>query len=220
MMTLPLYSFTRTVPVTCLEHSSMAFCSMSRSGLNQKPLYSSSAYRGASSSLRCAWPRSRHRLSIARRAWYSTVPPGVSYTPRDFIPTKRDSTMSMRPTPLSPPNLLSAASMLAGLSFSPSIATGSPASNSMSTYVGSSGAFSGDTDRVNMASSASTHGSSSALPSYEMCSRLASIENGGSSRLPAATGMLFFSAYSIRLVRELSSQSRHGATTLTSGMSP
>ena len=33
------------------------------------------------------------------------MPPGVSYTPRDFIPTKRDSTMSTRPTPLSPATL-------------------------------------------------------------------------------------------------------------------
>ena len=31
-----------------------------------------------------------------------TVPPGVSYTPRDFMPTKRLSTMSTRPMPLSP----------------------------------------------------------------------------------------------------------------------
>ena len=44
-------------------------------------------------------------LSIPRLAVSSTVPPGVSYTPRDFIPTKRDSTMSTRPTPLSPATL-------------------------------------------------------------------------------------------------------------------
>ena len=31
-----------------------------------------------------------------------TVPPGVSYTPRDFMPTKRLSTMSTRPMPFSP----------------------------------------------------------------------------------------------------------------------
>ena len=30
----------------------------------------------------------------------SSVPPGVSYAPRDFIPTRRFSTMSIRPTPL------------------------------------------------------------------------------------------------------------------------
>lgn len=36
---------------------------------------------------------------MARWASSSTVPPGVSYTPRDFMPTKRLSTMSMRPMP-------------------------------------------------------------------------------------------------------------------------
>lgn len=36
--------------------------------------------------LRCASPRSSVMLSIARRAVSSRVPPGVSYTPRDFMP--------------------------------------------------------------------------------------------------------------------------------------
>ncbi len=40
------------------------------------------------------------QLLQTRRA--RTVPPGVSYTPRDFMPTKRLSTMSTRPMPLSP----------------------------------------------------------------------------------------------------------------------
>ena len=60
------------------------------------------AHRGMSSSLRWDSPLSRVMDSSARRAVSSRVPPGVSYTPRDFMPTKRDSTMSMRPMPLSP----------------------------------------------------------------------------------------------------------------------
>ena len=47
----------------------------------------------------CASPRSRQMDSTARRAVSRMVPPGVSYTPRDFMPTKRDSTMSTRPMP-------------------------------------------------------------------------------------------------------------------------
>ena len=147
------------------------------------------------------------------------VPPGVSYTPRDFMPTKRDSTMSTRPMPLSPARLLSLVSSVAGDMRSPSTLTGSPFSNPTSTYVGTSGACSGDTLRVNMSSAGSAHGSSSALPSYEMCSRLASMLNGGSLRLDMGTGMPFSSAYASSLVRELRSHSRQGAMTLMSGLS-
>lgn len=45
--------------------------------------------------LRCASPRSRHRLSMARRAFSRMVPPGVSYTPRDFMPTNLQAAGSM-----------------------------------------------------------------------------------------------------------------------------
>lgn len=38
-----------------------------------------------------------HRCATCRM-----VPPGVSYTPRDFMPTKRDSTRSTRPMPFWP----------------------------------------------------------------------------------------------------------------------
>ena len=64
---------------------------------SEKPLEPS-----PSRTFRCISPRSRQMDSIARRAVMSTVPPGVSYTPRDFMPTKRLSTMSTRPMPLSP----------------------------------------------------------------------------------------------------------------------
>ena len=63
-MTLPLYSLTRTTPLTLAEHLSIAACSISRSGENQKPLYRSSAYRGMSSSFWCDSPRSKQTLSI------------------------------------------------------------------------------------------------------------------------------------------------------------
>ena len=59
-------------------------------------------YLGMSSSLRCISPLSRQMLSMALWAARSTVPPGVSYTPLDFIPTNLLSTMSMRPMPLAP----------------------------------------------------------------------------------------------------------------------
>ena len=71
------------------------------------------------------------------------MPPGVSYMPRLFMPTKRFSTRSSRPMPLSRPSSLSLASSVAGDSFLPSIATASPFSKSMVMTVGLSGASSG-----------------------------------------------------------------------------
>src|ERR1700688_4942781 len=53
------------------------------------------------------------------------VPPGVSYMPRDFMPTKRFSTRSSRPIPLARPSSLSRPSSVAGDSFLPSIGTAS-----------------------------------------------------------------------------------------------
>jgi hypothetical protein len=70
-----------------------------------------------------------------------------------------------------------------------------------------------------MSAGASAHGSSSELPSYEMCSRLASMEKGGSPRLEAGTSIPLASAYAIRRVRDWRSHSRQGATTLMSGLS-
>ena len=61
------------------------------------------------------------------------VPPGVSYTPRSFMPTSRFSTISSRPMPFSPPNLFSLRITSLAFIFSPSTATGTPFSKSMVT---------------------------------------------------------------------------------------
>ena len=81
--------------------------------------------------------------SIARCAGNRIDPPGVSYTPRDFIPTNRFSTRSSRPIPFALPSAFSLVSNSAGDSFTPSIATGSPRSKSMLITVAASGASSG-----------------------------------------------------------------------------
>jgi len=78
------------------------------------------------------------------------VPPGVSYTPRDFMPTKRFSTMSMRPMPFFEPRSLS---MLKSFSGSFSLLpvfrlvtfTGAPSLKKILIFVALFGAFSGDT---------------------------------------------------------------------------
>src|SRR5690606_41584108 len=62
------------------------------------------------------------------------VPPGVSYTPRLFIPTKRFSTISTRPIPCLPPSSFSLSITCSGVIASPLIATQLPCSNSSSTY--------------------------------------------------------------------------------------
>src|ERR1700724_2971732 len=59
----------------------------------------SSAYFGISSSFRCAAPRSSVICSMPRWAASRMAPPGVSYMPRDFMPTKRFSTRSSRRLP-------------------------------------------------------------------------------------------------------------------------
>ena len=72
------------------------------------------------------------------------VPPGVSYTPRDFMPTKRFSTRSTRPMPLSRPRSLSLANSVAGDSFLPSRLTASPFANPIVMSVALSGASIGE----------------------------------------------------------------------------
>lgn len=62
--------------------------------------------------------------------------------------------------------------------------------------------------------------STAAYPSYEMCSRLASMLKGGSPRLLAGTVMLCCSAYDISLDLLFKSHSLHGAITLMSGCRP
>ena len=69
---------------------------------------------------------SKVMLSIARCAFNKIVPPGVSYTPLDLIPTYLFSTISTLPIPLAAPNLLSFSKRLKGESFFPLMAIGSP----------------------------------------------------------------------------------------------
>ncbi len=57
---------------------------------------------GCKPTFRWSSPLSRQMDSMALREVSRMVPPGVSYTPRDFMPTKRLSTMSILPMPLSP----------------------------------------------------------------------------------------------------------------------
>ncbi len=120
--------------------------------------------------------------------------------------------------PLSWPSWLSRASRVAGDSASPSIATGSPRSNSISITVASSGASSGEMVRWWTYSGASTAGSSSTFPSDEEWSRLASTEKGASPRLSLLIGIWCFSAKSINCSRLANSHSRHGAITLDVGL--
>jgi len=72
------------------------------------------------------------------------VPPGVSYTPRDFMPTKRFSTRSTRPMPLSRPSSLSLANSVAGDIAAPSRLTASPLAKPMEMSVTLSGASMGE----------------------------------------------------------------------------
>ena len=132
------------------------------------------------------------------------VPPGVSYMPRDFMPTKRFSTRSSRPMPLARPSSLSCVSSVAGDSFLPSIATASPRSKSTVMY----GRLVRRVLRIDRCANRRSPalpapGPPAPLPSDEACSRLASTENGASPRLSLAIGIWCFSANSISLVREV-----------------
>ena len=81
--------------------------------------------------------------SIILCAKYKIAPPGVSYTPRLFIPTQRFSQMSTKPTPLRPPISLSVVKISSALIFLSFTATGIPFSKSIFTYSPASGASSG-----------------------------------------------------------------------------
>ena len=74
------------------------------------------------------------------------MPPGVSYTPLDFIPINLFSTKSTRPIPLFPASWLSFSNNFEGESFFPLIPYGSPFLKFIVTKLGLLGAFSGDTD--------------------------------------------------------------------------
>ena len=79
--------------------------------------------------------------------------PGASYTPRLFMPTKRFSTMSIRPTPLRPPIRFNWETISNALSRLPSTLTGTPASKPIFTFSILSGAFCGETVMPNSTSS-------------------------------------------------------------------
>src|SRR6185369_12380096 len=98
----------------------------------------------------------------------------------------------------------------------PSTATALPFLNSISTYCGLLGAFSGDLVSTYISSGASAQVSSRMPPSKEMCSRLRSDDQG--RFLMVGIGMPFFLAYSIRAWRLFRSQVRQGAMTLMAGL--
>src|SRR4030067_1019051 len=77
----------------------------------------SSSYLGISESRNCIPSRSGVIDSTARCATWRMVAPGVSYTPRDLIPTDRFSTRSTRPNAGLPPGRVRCARGVAGPSF-------------------------------------------------------------------------------------------------------
>ena len=115
-------------------------------------------------------------LSIALLEARRISPPGVSYTPLDFMPTNLFSTISILPIPFSPPILFNLARSLAGDSFSPLIEIKSPLKNSKSIIVGVLGASSQEIVLVYIDSFGCAQGSSKIFPSYDVCRRFASIE--------------------------------------------
>ena len=119
--------------------------------------------------------------------------------------------------PLALPSSLSLVSRVAGDIFTPSTATGSPFSKSITISVTTSGASSGEIVRICTYSGGSTQGSSRTFPSEEECSRFASTEKGASPRLSLAMGIWCSSAKAISCSRLFMSHSRQGAMTLISG---
>ena len=75
------------------------------------------------------------------------VPPGVSYTPLDFIPKNLFSTKSTLPIPFLPARSFSFVNNLAGEIFFPLIPKGSPFLKLIVTNEGLLGAFSRETVR-------------------------------------------------------------------------
>ena len=76
------------------------------------------------------------------------VPPGVSYTPLDFIPTTRFSTISIIPIPFAPPSSFNLVIISETFIFSPFRATGIPDSKLSEISVSLSGAFCGVTPSI------------------------------------------------------------------------
>ena len=97
--------------------------------------------------------------------------------------------------PCLPPSSLSLVSSVAGDSVSPSTATGSPRSKSISTYVGLVGRVLGrDGALIDVSRRARPRDPPAPCPRPRMCRRLASTENGASPRLSLAIGIWCFSA--------------------------
>ena len=151
--------------------------------------------------------------SIALLACNKIVPPGVSYTPLDFIPTNLFSTISILPIPFLPPKSFSFLRRFAGVRCLSFIAIGSPFLNSIVISVGSFGACKGLMVLENICSCGSIHGSSRIFPSAETCKRFASTLNGASPLLSFVIVIWCFSAYRINFVLDESSHSLQGAIT-------
>ncbi len=150
------------------------------------------------------------------------VIPGASYTPLLFIPTKRFSTTSIRPTPLRPPIVFKVCTISRALIFWPLTATGTPLSKVMTTSSCLSGSLlwaDGHTeiDQFNAAD----------IKFFQRSSFIADVQavfvGGVWLARVALTGMSFCSQYSIMAVRpgkrSRNSLIRQGAITLIPGSS-
>ena len=132
--------------------------------------------------------------SIARWALIKIVPPGVSYTPLDFIPKNLFSTKSTLPIPFLPAMSFSFVNNLAGDIFFPSIPKGSPFLKLIVTNDGLFDAFSGETVRWKINSGAEFFGFSKTLPSVDVWNKLSSTEKGGAPFLSLGIAMPCFFA--------------------------
>ncbi|GET88672.1 argininosuccinate synthase, putative [Leishmania tarentolae] len=175
---LPLYSFSVTSPVTVSVISSNIADIDSRRGVNHLPSYTSSEKRTADWRLKDCVSRSRHSDCSMSSALYRMVPPGVSYTPRDFMPTRRSSTISSIPIACSPPPSVFSSSTSSALAvFRPFTATGIAFSNWIVTCSASSGAVSTVLHSFkSFVYSGAFAGPSRSIPSWLMCHRLRSRE--------------------------------------------
>ena len=129
-----------TSPVTyCWVDSTNAWTA-SRRGVNHFPSYTIWAILLPMSFLVSMVARSNTSSSSCWWASIRMVPPGVSYTPRDFMPTTRFSTISTMPTPCLPPRVFNLRIMSETFISSPSMEVGTPFSKWMLMVSPSSGA--------------------------------------------------------------------------------
>ena len=119
----------------------------------------------------------RSNTSSSNCWWASIrmVPPGVSYTPLDFIPTTRFSTISTIPIPCLPPSSFNLRITSETFMDTPFTLVGIPFSKAMVTYSPSSGASSGVTPNTSICLKlGSLEGSSSSRPSWLICHKFRS----------------------------------------------